>query len=52
MLVTFTEAPGLLTFIALENELSDLLGVKVDLVIEDALKSRIGERVRREVERV
>ncbi len=26
VLVTFTETPGLLTFIELENELSDLLG--------------------------
>lgn len=52
VLVTFTETPGLLTFITLENELSDLLGVKVDLVVEDALKSGIGERVRREVERI
>lgn len=52
VLVTFTETPGLLTFIELENELSDLLGIKVDLVVEDALKPRIGDRVRGEVERL
>lgn len=52
VLVTFRETPGLLKFIALENELSDLLGMKVDLVVEDALKPRIGERVQHEVERL
>jgi len=49
LLVSFEEAPGLLTFLTLENQLSDLLGVPVDLVMEDALKPRIGARVRREV---
>jgi len=29
----------------LENYLSDTLGVKVDLVMKDALKPRIGERI-------
>lgn len=38
ILVTFTETPSLLEFIALENELSDLLGVKVDLVMKNTLK--------------
>jgi uncharacterized protein len=38
LLVTFTETPSLLEFIALENYLSDLLGVKVDLVMASALK--------------
>jgi predicted nucleotidyltransferase len=33
VLVTFKEAPSLLTFIAIENYLSDLLGIKVDLVM-------------------
>jgi len=49
ILVTFDEIPSLLTFIALENQLSDLLGVKVDLVMEDALKPHIGERILSEV---
>ncbi|HJX29208.1 MAG TPA: nucleotidyltransferase family protein [Thermoanaerobaculia bacterium] len=49
LLVTFTEAPSLLGFMALENHLSDLLGVKVDLVMEKALKPRIGERILSEV---
>lgn len=49
VLVSFSTAPGLLRFIELENYLSDLLGVKVDLVLREALKPRIGERVLREV---
>ena len=49
VLVTFDEVPGLLTFLALENYLSDLLGVRVDLVMEDALKPQIGRRIRSEV---
>jgi predicted nucleotidyltransferase len=39
----------LLRFIELENELSDELGVKVDLVMREALKPRIGERILEEV---
>jgi len=49
VLVTFTKAPSLLTFIAIENYLSDLLGIKVDLVMKDSLKPKIGERILREV---
>ncbi len=45
VLVEFEEALGLLKFIEMENYLSDLLGVKVDLVMKDALKPRIGRRV-------
>jgi uncharacterized protein len=45
ILVTFHEAPSLLTFIALENHLSDLLGVKVDLVMKDSLKPAIGKNI-------
>ena len=43
---------GLLKFIALENYLSDLLGVKVDLVEKQALKPAIGRHVTEEVESV
>ena len=45
VLVTFKTAPGLIKFIELENRLSDELGVRVDLVMRDALKPRIGERI-------
>ncbi len=48
ILVTFKEASSLLTFIAIENYLSDLLGIKVDLVMKDVLKPKIGERILRE----
>ena len=43
VLVTFEEAPSLLTFIAIEYYLSDELGVKVDLVMKDSLKPAIGK---------
>jgi predicted nucleotidyltransferase len=49
LLVTFSQTPGLLRFIELENHLSDLLNVKVDLVMKDALKSNIGKYILREV---
>jgi predicted nucleotidyltransferase len=45
VLVTFKEDPSLLTYIAIENYLSDLLGVKVDLVMKDSLKPKIGEQI-------
>jgi len=48
LLVTFEQAPGLLKFIELENYLTDLLGLKVDLVMPSALKPRIGKRILRE----
>lgn len=41
ILVTFSETPGLLTFIELEQHLSDLLGVGVDLVQKGAVKPRL-----------
>lgn len=49
ILVSFTEPPGLLTFLALENHLTDLLGIKVDLVMRDALKPTIGQKILSEV---
>jgi predicted nucleotidyltransferase len=45
ILVIFKEAPSLLTFIAMEHHLSDLLGIQVDLVMKDSLKPKIGERI-------
>lgn len=42
VLVTFTDPPGLLRFIELEQELSERLGLSVDLVEKSALKSRRG----------
>ena len=40
---------GLLKFVEIENHLSDLLGVKVDLVEKSALKPRIGKHILKEV---
>jgi hypothetical protein len=50
ILVEFDEGArlGLLKFINLENYLSELLGVKVDLVMKSALKPRIGKHVVKE----
>ena len=48
ILVTFSETPSLLKFIRLENHLSDILGIRVDLVMKDSLKPAIGEFILRE----
>jgi predicted nucleotidyltransferase len=45
IMVTFEETPGFLEFVRLENFLTDSLGVKVDLVMERALKPRIKPRI-------
>lgn len=52
LLVEFLEPPGLIAFIRLENELSALLGVKVDLVLKSALKPGIGRYILEEVQPV
>jgi len=51
VLVEFEEDAklSLLDVVGLEIELSDLLGVKVDLVEKKNLKPRIGERILKEV---
>jgi predicted nucleotidyltransferase len=51
ILVEFEERAtlSLLDFIHLENYLSEVLGVKVDLVERTALKPRIGKRILEEV---
>lgn len=49
ILVAFTEIPSLFKFIELENYLTDILKIKVDLVMQDALKPRIGQRILQEV---
>jgi hypothetical protein len=50
LLVRFHQTPGLIRFVELENHLSDLLEVHVDLVMPEALKPNIGRRVLAEVE--
>ncbi len=49
VLVEFEEPVGLFEFMRLEFYLSDLLGVKVDLVSKKALKPYIGEYIKMEV---
>ena len=45
ILVDFNDTPTLIKFINLENYLSDLLDVKVDLVMKRALKPNIGKLI-------
>ena len=45
ILIEYQEIPDLISYIELENSLSDLLGIKVDLVMKDGLKPRIAKRI-------
>jgi predicted nucleotidyltransferase len=45
VLVSFSETIDLFTFVELENYLSDILDVKVDLVMKDTLKPGLKERI-------
>ena len=49
VLVEFDEMPGLLTYVELQQTLSDLLHIPVDLVHRPDLKPHIGERILAEV---
>ncbi len=49
ILVEFEKPIGLLNFVGLELELSDILGKKVDLAPKNALKPRIGKHILEEV---
>ena len=49
VLIEFTEEPSLFEFIKLEDHLSSLLGVKVDLVMKGTLKPLIGRHILSEV---
>lgn len=48
VLVEFDETPSLIGFMKLQNHLSDLLGIPVDLGMTDAVRGRIGQRILRE----
>ena len=50
LLVRFRRTPGLFRLVELENYLRDLLGVRVDLVMAEALKRGIRGRMLAEVE--
>ena len=45
VLVSFSETIDLFMFGQLENYLSDILDVKVDLVMKDSLKPRLKDRI-------
>ncbi|HEY2412368.1 MAG TPA: nucleotidyltransferase family protein [Pirellulaceae bacterium] len=45
ILAQFRETPSLFTLLRLENELSDMLGLRVDLVMEDSLRPTIAQRI-------
>ena len=49
VLVTFSATPGLFTLVALEEDLSALLQIKVDLAVKTALRPRIATRILSEV---
>ena len=49
ILIEFEEPISLLEFMALERQLSKILGKKVDLVMKTALKPRIGRHILNEV---
>lgn len=52
ILVELGDGIGLLGFMEIEEYLSDILGIKVDLVEKEGLKPRIGQNVLREAIRV
>lgn len=49
-LIKFKKPMGLLTLIGLENQLSDVLGVRVDLVTEDALSPYLRNTILNELQ--
>ena len=49
ILVDYEEVPSLFELVELQDCLSDLLKVKVDLVMKSGLKPRIGRRILQEV---
>jgi len=48
IMVTFEKIPGLLKFLELENHLSDLLGLDVDLVRKEAIREELKESILRD----
>ena len=49
ILVDFSRIPGLLKFIEIEEYLSKLLKIRVDLVMKSSLKPNIGQHILNEV---
>lgn len=49
ILVEFENVPGLLRFLELEQELTRITGIRVDLVQKEAVKPAIGKRILKEI---
>ena len=49
ILVEFSRVPDLFEFVALKHRISDLLGIKVDLVMKSALRPSIEERIAEDI---
>ena len=49
ILIDYEEAPSLITLIEIENQLSKLLGIKVDLVTRKGIKPRLRSYILEEV---
>lgn len=49
ILIELEKPMGFVSFLKLEKNLSDIIGIKVDLVTKSALKPRIGQRILEEV---
>ena len=49
ILVNFEEYPGLIEFVGMEDELSQYLGTKVDLMTKSGLKPAAGQHILKEV---
>lgn len=49
VLVDIDNSISLLDFVNMENYLSEIVGMKIDLVMKDALKPRIGKQILKEV---
>ena len=52
ILVEFTQTVDLLTIIALEQELSDRLGLRLDLVTKKALPSQLEIKIDQDLQRI
>ncbi len=48
LIVEFDVVPSLFEFVRVQRELSDLLGIKVDLVMKGSLKPRVAQRAQKE----
>jgi hypothetical protein len=49
LLVDFDAPIGLMEIVGLKNDISDAIGLDVDLIMKDRLKPRIGRRILSEV---